>query len=202
MILKGLRFGMLLQIAVGPVCLFIFQTAVTSGFFVALTGVVGIAIIDALYILAAIYGIGALLNRYEKAKRIIKYLGALVLIIFGLSNLLGIFGVSMLPSLNFLSTQSTESVFFKVLILTLSNPLTMLFWVGVFSTKVSEEDMDLKDMYFFGFGAVMSTIIFLTIISVVGNFVNNLLDPFLLSLLNCIVGLVLIGFGVKTAIKK
>lgn len=202
MILKGLRFGMLLQIAVGPVCLFIFQTAVTSGFFVALTGVVGIAIIDALYILAAIYGIGALLNRYEKAKRIIKYLGALVLIIFGLSNLLGIFGVSMLPSLNFLSTQSTESVFFKVLILTLSNPLTMLFWVGVFSTKVSEEDMDLKDMYFFGFGAVMSTIIFLTIISVVGNFVNNFLDPFLLSLLNCIVGLVLIGFGVKTAIKK
>lgn len=202
MILKGLRFGMLLQIAVGPVCLFIFQTAVTSGVFVALTGVVGIAIIDALYILAAIYGIGALLNRYEKAKRIIKYLGALVLIIFGLSNLLGIFGVSMLPSLNFLSTQSTESVFFKVLILTLSNPLTMLFWVGVFSTKVSEEDMDLKDMYFFGFGAVMSTIIFLTIISVVGNFVNNFLDPFLLSLLNCIVGLVLIGFGVKTAIKK
>lgn len=202
MILKGFRFGMLLQIAVGPVCLFIFQTAVASGFFVALIGVLGIAIIDALYILAAIYGIGKLLNRHEKVKIIIKYLGALVLIVFGLSNLLGVFGISLLPSLNFIPSQSTENVFFKVLLLTLSNPLTILFWIGVFSTKVSEEKMDLKNMYFFGLGAVISTILFLTAISVAGNFVNNFLDPFLLSILNCIVGLVLIGFGIKTIIKN
>jgi threonine/homoserine/homoserine lactone efflux protein len=202
MILKGFYFGMILQMAVGPICLFIFQTAVTSGFLTALIGVFGIAIIDALYILFAIYGIGTLLNKREKLKKIIKYLGALVLVLFGLSNILGSFGISLLPSLNFLSTQSTKSVFLKVIVLTLSNPLTILFWIGVFSTKVSKGDMNLKEMYFFGSGAVMATVVFLTTISAIGSFVNNFLEPILLNLLNGIVGLIIIGFGMKIIIKN
>jgi len=55
MLIKGFRFGMILQIAVGPLCLFIFQTAVTSGFFTAMIGVMGVALVDALYILAVQY---------------------------------------------------------------------------------------------------------------------------------------------------
>lgn len=35
MFLKGFKFGMLLQLAIGPICLFIFQTSITKGFFVA-----------------------------------------------------------------------------------------------------------------------------------------------------------------------
>ena len=30
---KGFKFGMILQIAIGPICLFVFQTACKSGFF-------------------------------------------------------------------------------------------------------------------------------------------------------------------------
>jgi len=82
--------------------------------------------------------------------------------------------------------------------LTLSNPLTILFWVGVFSTKLSEANMNRKDMYCFGFGAVLATISFLTLVSITGIFVNNFLNPDVLKILNIIVGLVLIYFGLKT----
>ena len=198
MLIKGFCFGMILQIAVGPLCLFIFQTAVTSGFFTAMVGVLGVALVDAVYILAAIFGIGVLLNKYKILKMVFRYLGSIVLIVFGTSIIFEAFGFSLIPDLNFLSKQSMENVFLKVLMLTLSNPLTILFWVGVFSTRLSEVNMSRKDMYCFGLGAVLATISFLTLVSITGTFVNNLLNPEVLKILNIIVGLVLIYFGLKT----
>jgi threonine/homoserine/homoserine lactone efflux protein len=197
MVLKGFQFGMLLQIAVGPICLFIFQTATSSGFFAAETGVLGVTIVDALYILAAIFGMGAILNKYEKAKEVIKYFGAIVLVIFGLSNIVGSFGISILPSLNFLSNQSVENVFLKTLLLTISNPLTILFWAGLFSTKIAQESMQKKDIYLFGLGAVLSTALFLTLISILGSYISSFLDSEFINVLNMIVGLVLVAFGIN-----
>ena len=198
MVLKGFCLGMIFQIAVGPLSLFIFQTAVTSGFFTAMIGVLGVVIVDALYILAAIFGIGIIIGKYKNLKKMIKYFGSIVLIVFGISIILEVFGFSLIPSLNFLSKQSMESIFLKVLVLTLSNPLTILFWVVVFSTKLSEANMNRKDMYYFGLGAVLATISFLTLVSITGIFVNNFLNPVVLKILNIIVGLVLIIFGLKT----
>ena len=201
MILKGFRFGMLLQFAVGPICLFIFQTATSYGFFAAETGVLGVTIIDGLYILAAIFGMGTILNKYEKAKEIIKYFGAIVLIIFGLSNIIDSFGISILPNLNILANKSVQNVFLKTILLTISNPLTIIFWAGVFSTKMIDEDIDKNNMYLFGFGAVLSTLLFLTLVSILGSYISNFLDTDTINLLNIIVGLVLIAFGIKNAMK-
>lgn len=199
MIWKGIRFGMFLQIAVGPICIFIFQTAATSGFLTAETGVLGVAMIDGLYILAAIWGIGNILNKYRKLKEIIRYFGAAVLVVFGLSSIIGVFGLSIFPNLNFLSPQSIETVFWKTLVLTLSNPLTILFWAGVFATKLVEENIKQKDIYSFGLGAVLSTLIFLTFISILGSFLTIFFDPVVLKVLNVIVGMTLVIFGIRTA---
>ncbi|TQR21420.1 LysE/ArgO family amino acid transporter [Psychrobacillus vulpis] len=201
MIWKGFRFGMLLQIAVGPICLFIFQTAATSGFVAAEIGVFGVAIVDVIFILAAIFGIGAILNKNRKTQEMVRYFGAVVLVIFGLSNIVGFFEVSLLPSLSFLSQQSTDTVFWKTLVLTLSNPLTILFWAGVFSTKMVDENLQKKDMYFFGLGAILSTLLFLTCISILGSFLTIFLAASVLKVLNLIVGIVLVAFGLKTFMK-
>lgn len=202
MIWKGFRFGMFLQIAVGPICLFIFQTAATSGFMAAETGVLGVVVIDGLYILAAIFGIGRILQRYQKMKGIISYFGATVLMLFGLSNIVSGIGVSFIPTLDFHAEQTIEIVFVKTLVLTLSNPLTIIFWAGVLSTKLIEENLQQRDMYLFGLGAVLSTFLFLTIISILGTFLFLFLDPVVLKGLNIIVGIVLVAFGIRTAIKR
>lgn len=202
MIWKGFRFGMFLQIAVGPICLFIFHTAATSGFMAAETGVLGVVVIDGLYILAAIFGLGRILQNYPKMKRVIRYFGAAVLMLFGFSNIIGGLGVSFIPTLDFHAEQTIEIVFVKTLVLTLSNPLTILFWAGVLSTKLIEENLQQRDMYLFGLGAVLSTFLFLTIISILGTFLFLFLDPVVLKGLNIVVGIVLLAFGIRTAIKK
>lgn len=200
MLFKGFRFGMMLQLAVGPIALFIFQVAVNSTFFAAFTGCIGVALVDLLYIALAILGIGALLEKYSGVKKALKYFGGIVLIIFGLSILLGAVGISILPSIS--AGTDVKNVFLKSVILTISSPLTIIFWAGVFSAKLADEKMDKKDMYIFGMGAVCSTLFFLTLVSGFGVFANAVLNDLLLKILNILVGTVIIIFGIKTMIKK
>lgn len=202
MIIKGFKFGMLLQIAVGPICLFVFQTAVAHGFLAAMSSVVGVTFIDTLFILVAIWGLGTLLDRKKNFKKTIQTFGAIVLIGFGISTIVGAFRISIIPSIDFLSKQNFNSIFFKALLLTLSNPLTILFWAGVFSTKIVEEEMNTSGMYFFGLGAVISTAFFLSLVSALGHFVNEFLPSTLLTILNILIGFVLIAFGIRIALKK
>ena len=202
MLIKGFRFGMLLQIAVGPVCLFIFGTSVERGFWEAMQGVVAVTLVDSLYIVGAILGMAALLEKKESAKVFFKYFGASILIIFGLQTLLGIFGISILPDIDLFKGISSGATFPKVLLLTLSNPLTIMFWAGVFSSRIIEDGLGRNEMYLFGSGAVLSTLLFMTFISALGSFVGVFIPEAAMSLLNAVVGVVLIGFGIRTAYRK
>ncbi|MEN1760303.1 LysE family transporter [Anoxynatronum sibiricum] len=197
MVSRGFKFGMLLQIAVGPICLFVFQTAVSHGFPAAMAGVTGVTLIDALFILAAIQGLGTLLQRSNRIKKALQTIGAFILIVFGISIITGTFGLSILPSVTFLSLHTVTHPFFKALLLTLSNPLTILFWAGVFSTKMIEDELRLGDMYLFGFGAVLSTVFFLSMVAAIGHSVNAVLPVLLLTGLNVFIGLVLIFLGIR-----
>ncbi|NEU05889.1 MULTISPECIES: LysE family transporter [Clostridium] len=201
MFLKGLKFGMLLQLAIGPVCIFILQMASLKGFYVAETGVLGVTIVDGLYIFAAILGIASIIEK-RKVKVGLKIFGAIILIIFGLSTVLGQFGINFIPSLSLQGAGNSNSVFLKSIILTASNPLTIVFWAGVFSTKIIEENMKRKDIYIFGIGALMATLSFLTLVVVLGTFTKIFLPAYVIQILNIIVGVLLIYFGVKMALKK
>jgi len=202
MIAKGFRFGMLLQIAIGPVCLLILQTAIASGFATAESGVLAVVLVDALFIFAAIWGIGALFTRFPQTKTILKFFGGLVLILFGLSSILGLFGIALIPGLNISTHAGSGSFFATMLVLTLSNPLTILFWAGVFSTKLAEENFQRGQVYAFGGGAVLSTAFFLSLVSFLGSLAKAHVPAEFIQILNLIVGLVLIGFGLRTLFKK
>ncbi len=202
LILQGLRFGMLLQLSIGPVFVLVLQTAVGGGFFAAEGAVLGAALIDAVYIAAAIWGLGALINRSEGLGRALRLIGAGVLILFGLITVLGAFKISILPRLGFSSEAQAGNAFFKALLLTLSSPLTIVFWAGVFAAKMGEERMEQKQAFLFGAGAVLSTLLFLTLIALLGGTLGAFISGMLMDALNILVGMLLIGFGIRTAVKK
>jgi threonine/homoserine/homoserine lactone efflux protein len=89
-----------------------------------------------------------------------------------------------------------------MLVLTLSNPLTILFWAGVFSTKLAEENFQRGQVYAFGGGAVLSTAFFLSLVSFLGSLMNARVPAIFIQALNFTVGLVLVGFGLRTMLKK
>lgn len=200
MLFKGYKFGLMLQLAVGPICLFIFNLGSYNGIIVSLTGVLGVALVDAFYILLAIYGIGELIKK-EKIRSILKYGGALILILFGIKFIADSILSSYTPS-TITAEYQVQEVFLESIIFTASNPLTIVVWAAIFSSKLSEENIVKKDAYLFGIGLVLSTITFLTGVALIGNITKTFLPQLAVTFLNIAVGMVIIGFGIKQIRKE
>jgi len=200
-IIKGFKLGMMLQLAIGPVCVFIFKVGGDKGLIAAELAVLGVVLIDALYIMLAISGITSFVEK-ERIKYIFKIFGAVIVAIFGLNIIFGTFGWEVIPNLNLFDGIKPENAFFEGLVLTASNPLTILFWAGVFSAKIVEGKLTRKDVCFFGLGSVLATIFFLTAIAVTGSITRYFLPVEIISTLNFIVGLSLVYFAFRMFTKK
>jgi threonine/homoserine/homoserine lactone efflux protein len=198
MVFKGFRFGMLLQLAVGPICIYIFKLAIETSLIEAMIAIVGVVIIDGLFIALSILGISSLVNKNE---RILKIGGAVVLVVFGIMTIYGaIVGDIVTDDMAIGSSYLTS--FVKAIVLTGANPLTIIFWSGVFSARIIEERFSRRDEIRFGFGAVLSTLITLTVVAIVGQFTSSFISKEMVTILNIVVGLILIYFGLRLALKK
>ena len=197
--LDGLKFGMLLQLAVGPMCLMVFNTAKNVGFLVSLTLVLAIALVDAFYIVLASLGISKILDK-PKVKKVFKIIGSLVLIVFGINIILNVFNINIIPGLNL--KPNSSNIFIQGLVLTLSNPITIVFWGSILTTKIIEDNLNKKELAIFSIGLVSSTIIFLTFVSVLGTILSSFIPENISNVLNIVVGILIVFFGVKLIVKK
>jgi len=201
MIMKGLRFGMLLQFAIGPMCLMVFNASITHGFLLALHLVLAITLVDATYIALSCVGVAAVINR-ARIKTMIKLVGCVVLILFGVNTISNVFELSLLPNIALFSTGSSQNLFVQGLLLTASNPLTIVFWSSMFSTQMIENKWDKTHLFLFGVGCVMATVIFLTIVAFLGITVTSFLPRAITQILNAIVGVVLIFLGIDLLFER
>lgn len=201
MVFKGFKLGMLLQLAVGPMCLLVFNTSSTHGFSVGFSLVLSITLIDLLYIALSGFGVGAILDK-ENIRKVIKTFGALVLMLFGVNMILSAFSIALLPSIPLFPQINEQSIFVQGLLLTASNPLTIIFWSGVFSTQVIENNYNKKQLYWFGFGCVLSTVTFLAFVAALGTLICNFLTEDTMKLLNICVGAIILYFGLRLMLKR
>ncbi len=201
MIFKGFKFGLLLQLAIGPMCLMVFNTSAKHGLFTGLSLVLAIALVDSLYITLSGFGIATIINK-NKVKFVIKLFGSLVLVTFGANIIVGAFNISLLPNLTLFSDASEQNIFIQGLLLTASNPLTIIFWSGVFSTQMIEKNYNKLQLFYFGIGCVLSTLVFLSIIAILGTGLSGLLSSVVIQILNVCVGILLIYFGIRLLFKK
>lgn len=200
MIVKGFRFGLLLQFAVGPVCVYVLNRSSNFGFASGMAAVAAVTLIDAVYIVLAIAGISRIVN-FERYRKPFAVIGAAVILLFGLDILLGaVARISLIPRLSIAG--GTGGGFWEALVLTASNPLTILFWSGVFSVKISEEKMDTRGVSRFGLGAALATLVFLTLIAAAGVAFHAFLSEAALTVLNIAVAAVLMYFAVLRLVKS
>jgi threonine/homoserine/homoserine lactone efflux protein len=201
-IFSGFFFGMMLQLSIGPICLYIFKTGFARGFIAAETAVLAVALIDTLYIVLAISGLSTLISG-EKSKWVLRIIGACVVLIFGINIILTqFFKISLLPTINLFSDVVFNHPFYDGLLLTASNPLTIIFWSGVFATKISENTFSKKDLIYFSVGCVIATLVFLTLIALAGSLIKDFLPSIVIQWLNLAVGVALIFFAGKMLFSK
>lgn len=195
---SGLLFGMVFQFAVGPVCISVLQAGLCQSFKEAFAMVWGVTLADAGYILLALLGVSSIM-RLELVRVAMGMGGVVLLTYFGIRNLLS-------SRSGFRISASAErglgGSFRYGFLLTLSNPLTVLFWAGVFGGLIASGRFSSGlAAYSFGLGCVASTAIFMTGVAWLGQYIGGFVkNSAVLVWLDRAVGLFLIGFAVKLAL--
>lgn len=199
---KGLRFGMMLQLAVGPVCLMVLNAAASHGLVSAMSVVLAVTLVDALYLTLSAMGVSAVL-RNPSVRRSVQWIGGLVLALFGVDFITGALGFSILPVFS-ASVGSGEgrALWLQGLLVTLSNPLTIVFWGSVLTEQISREHWRGGKLALFSIGCASATLVFLSGVAVVGTYTVALLPTVAVRWLNALVGVALVIFGVRMIVRK
>ncbi|MDR3646851.1 MAG: LysE family transporter [Candidatus Babeliales bacterium] len=133
--LAGVLIGFSVAVPVGPIGILCIQRTFLRGQLSGIFTGLGVACADAVYGSVAAFGLSFVYNFIEKQQLIIRILGALLLLIIGLKNLLTKEFKS--PAINeplktdYISNlfNSYSSAFF----ITLTNPLTLFLFTGILS---------------------------------------------------------------------
>ena len=189
-----------MQLAIGPVALLILNTSIQSGYANGLLLTAGSLVADAAYMFLACIGVSQLLQK-KQLQFAMKITGALVLMAFGINTVISIFDISIFPKMHIRET-GNANLFFQGIILQASNPLTILFFSGIFTSMIMEKNYTQKDAFKFAFGCILARICFLLFLVAAGNVFHAFLSTRLLKILNVFIGIIIIYFGVKLLVKK
>lgn len=197
--LDGIKFGMILQLMIGPMCLLVFHTAKDYNFFICIPLIITIAAVDAFYITLACIRTSNLLKK-KKLNNVLKIVGSVILIIFGINTILNVFNINIIPF--FSINPTSKNIIIKGLVLALANPITIVFWGGVLTTKIIEEKMKKYELIVFCIGLVSATLIFQTFVATAGTIFSKFIPQYISRIINICIGLWIIYYGYKRLINK
>jgi threonine/homoserine/homoserine lactone efflux protein len=190
---NGLITGLTLQLAIGPVFLFVINLALQKTILDGFAGVLAATIVDYLYISLSILGIGRLLEN-KKFKITFGIISSLILIALGFWIAMGAMKSGNSRTITTPSSNIFTS-FTTVFFITLSNPLTIVFFTGLFTAKAVEYSYTKKELLVFGFGTGLATFIFMSLGVVLFSIIKGSVSSLLITILNIIVAGLLIGYG-------
>jgi threonine/homoserine/homoserine lactone efflux protein len=196
---KGFSTGLILQLALGPIFIFIINIAIQSGLRNGLFAVIAVTVVDYIYIMMAILGVGRLLKR-KSLRNILTGISSLILMLFGLLIVFKGVNSDFFQSYKITDSQSSIKSFTAAFILTLSNPLTIVFWTSIFTSESSESSFNKNELWVFGLSAGLSTLIFLSGCVAFFSYVNTVIPPLMFKLLNITVGIIIIFYGINRGV--
>lgn len=195
----GITLGLTLAILTGPVFFALIQTALHKGFWKAFVFAIGISLSDAVYILFSNLFV-QFIEQIPNFDFFLSLVGGVVLGIIGYTT----FRKQAKPpsvALNAEINASTKilSFFqsgFKGFIMNFAHPGVLIFWLAVvasINTQTSFSDYERGILYFSTIVTVLSTDILKAFLS---HRISNLISIKNLTLLNKLMGIVLMGFSV------
>nr|WP_144926748.1 LysE family transporter [Paenibacillus bovis] len=191
--------GLSLAAPIGPINAAQLDKGIKSGFFHAWLVGVGAMIADSVYMLLVFLGIIHFLE-IPFMKTFLWLFGFFVLVYTGFENLLG---VSKLTTNTRNDKESAAKSFISGFLMSLANPLTILFWLGIYGSVLAKT----VSVYSTGRVLLYTLAIFIGILlwdvtmAAVASSFRKLLTERVLKIISIISALSLIGFGVYFGIE-
>lgn len=198
--INGIFIGLLVAISLGPAFFAVIQTGINKGFKFGVILSIGIFLSD-VFLVVISYLIGAELFDEPKNKVFVGLIGGIILIIFGSVSWAKKPDILKRRNVNFktdfkepgVTTYLTKGFFLNLL-----NPFIFFFWFGALGIvgKMAPEGELLKATVVFFSGTFIITLSTDILKSYVGKVIKNFLNPRKELLINKLLGITLVVFGI------
>jgi threonine/homoserine/homoserine lactone efflux protein len=191
--IKGLVIGFSIAAPVGPIGLLIIKRSLTQGRVYGLVSGLGAASADAVYGLIAGLGLTVIINFLVGQQFWFQLAGAVFLGYLGIKTAMSV--ASENPAK--IQSQPLFGAFLSVFILTLTNPITILSFIGIFA-GLGLTGSDITSSVALVLGVFSGSGIWWFILSTCVGFFRNSLNKEALTWINRLSGLIIFSFGAYT----
>lgn len=192
--------GVSLAAPVGPVNAAQLDTGIKNGFFHAFIFGFGALSADILYMIMVYFGVGQFIDS-PYIKIFLWTFGCFVLTYTGIENLLTLnkIKINMSSGKRIRLRQALLSGF----LISLLNPLTILFWLGIYGSILAQTSVSLQDdqLIIFSLAIIVGVILWDTIIAFLSSGARKYLSTRFLIIISLLSSLSMIAFGIYFGIQ-
>lgn len=188
--------GLVLSAMIGPVFFSLVQGSLQHGFRYSAALAFGVLVSDSLYVVVTYFGL-QLFSETDFFEMVLGYLGGLILIVFGVRSLFkkSVYRISTggidLPKAR------KRSAFAKGFGINGINPFVMLFWISIVGIVQLKEDFQSKEIALYYVGILLTVFAIDLLKALVAKQMARWVTPRVMWVLNKLVGLIIIGFGLR-----
>ncbi len=185
--------GLSLSAPMGPINAAQLEKGIRSGFFHAWILGIGALLADVIYMALIYLGVIHFLEK-DIIKLFLWSFGAFVLIYTGIES------VKNANQISISNTRNDDSIiksFFSGFFMSLSNPLTILFWPGIFGSILAKaaSSYNKEQLLLYSFGTILGIFIWDITMASTSSIFRKILNTRILSLITVISGISLIIYG-------
>jgi threonine/homoserine/homoserine lactone efflux protein len=196
-LLNGLKTGVVLAFLIGPVFFTIIQTSIENGFWKGVLVAIGVSLSDAFYVLVCYFGFAQFIT-YPSVRVYMAYGGGGILILFGVYYLFFKSKASKNRGSEALQEKRRYKYVLKGFVINGFTPTIILFWLGTISVASIDFGYVRGTEFFLFFFGVLLTILATDVAKAyLADRLRLLITPRSLNVMNVILGIVMIGFGLK-----
>jgi len=196
-VFKGVQLGIVLAFLVGPVFFTLIQTSVEKGFRNGALVAIGVSLSDILYVAICYFGLFQFLND-PKSKTTMAYAGGAILIGFGLYHLIVKARRAKMVSFHAAEEKKPLKYILKGFIINGITPMVFIFWIGTISIATIDFGYSTGFEFFIFFIALLTTVLVTDITKAfLADKLRRLITHRFLMIMNIVVGVCLIGFGIR-----
>lgn len=192
--------GVSLAAPIGPVNAAQLDTGIKNGFFHAWIFGIGALTADILYMVMVYFGIGQIIE-YNPVKIFLWSFGCFVLTYTGIESIFSQHKIEV--ALRFKKKVRLRRSLLSGFFMSLLNPLTILFWLGIYGSVLAEAAKSNTDnqLMINSLAIIVGVILWDTIMATISSGARRLLSTKLLKTISILSSLAMIGFGIYFGIQ-
>lgn len=196
-VLNGVKLGIVLALLVGPVFFAIIQTSVERGFTKGVLVSLGVSVSDLFYVVICCLGLIRLVDS-EGVREQMAYVGGGILFVFGIYYLAVKTRSRTSPKVAHIEERKGFRYLLKGFVINAFSPMVPLFWIGTLSIVTVDFGYHKTSEISVFYAAVLTTVLCTDIAKAyLADKLRKIITPARMAVMNGIVGVALIIFGVR-----